>query len=459
MKRDASSDLDTWLKKPDRKPLVIRGARQVGKTWLVRDFAQQAGKNLVELNFERHPEFARFFGERNPATVLRAVEAYMGARIHAEDALLFLDEIQAAPEVLANLRWFAEEMPELPVVAAGSLLDFVLADHSFSMPVGRISYLHLEPMSFEEFLSALGQDGLREFIGEFHPGAVVPDPIHLRLMEFFRDYLVVGGMPAVVAGWQQENSLIACAALQQDLLTTFRDDFAKYTGRVPLPRLERVLDAVPRLLGRKFTYSQVDREERSAAIRQALELLCQARICHKVQACDGMGIPLSAGVRERFFKVILVDVGLTAALLGLMLHALPSLRDVSVVNEGALAEQAMGQLLRAVEPKFKEPALFYWTRERKGAAAELDYLLQHGIDVVPIEVKAGTTGALKSLHLFMSLRRLPLAVRFNADTPSVTPVDFKTTTGARAAYRLLSLPFYFAGQVHRILDLEKERNG
>jgi predicted AAA+ superfamily ATPase len=456
MKRDASNDLDTWLKKTDRKPLVIRGARQVGKTWLVRDFAQKAGKNLVELNFERHPEFARFFAEREPQTVIRAVEAYMGARIHAENALLFLDEIQAAPEVLANLRWFAEEMPQLPVVATGSLLDFVLAEHSFSMPVGRISYLHLEPMSFEEFLSAIGQDGLRAFIGEFHPGATVPDPLHLRLLEFFRDYLVVGGMPAAVSNWRRENSLIACAAIQQDLLASFRDDFAKYTGRVPMQRLERVLNAVPRLLGRKFTYSQVDREERSAAIRQALELLCRARLCHKVQACDGVGIPLSAGVRESFFKVILLDVGLVSALLGL--HTLSSLRNITVVNEGALAEQAMGQVLRTVEAKFKEPALFYWTRERKGSAGELDYLLQHGTDVVPIEVKAGATGTLKSLHLFMALRRLPVAVRFNADLPSVTSVDCKTTSGARAVYRLLSLPFYLAGRIHGILDLARERN-
>ena len=454
MKRSASYNLQTWLTRPERKPLIIRGARQVGKTWLVRDFARQAGKNLVELNFERNPEFIRFFDASNPAKVLRGLEAYMGAKIDPEHALVFLDEIQAAPQVLANLRWFAEEMPELPVVAAGSLLDFVLADHSFSMPVGRISYLHLEPMSFEEFLCAIGQEGLREFIGEFYPGGEIPELIHLRLMEFYRDYLVVGGMPAAVSSWQRENSPLTCAEIQQDLLTTLRDDFAKYSGRVPLQRLERVLDAVPRLLGRKFTYSQVDREERSAAIGQALDLLCRARLCHKVRACDGAGIPLGAGVRERFFKVVFLDVGMASALLGLALHALPSLRDLATVNEGALAEQAMGQLLRTAEPRFKEPALFYWARERKGSTAELDYLLQHGSVVVPVEVKAGTTGTLKSLHLFMALRRLPLAVRFNADLPSVTAVDVKTTTEARAQYRLISLPFYLAGQIHQILDLE-----
>lgn len=450
MDRDTFVDLMTWLNKPNRKPLVIRGARQVGKTWLVREFADRAARNLVELNFERNPEFAQFFVERDPQKVIRAVEARFGERISADQSLLFLDEIQVAPEVLANLRWFAEEMPQLPVIAAGSLLDFVLADHTFSMPVGRISYLHLEPMSFEEFLAATDHDLLREYIEEIRIEAE-PLPLHGQLVELYRDYLVVGGMPAAVAAWVQERDLMACAEVQQDLLATYRDDFAKYAGKVPSARLERVLNTVPRLLGRKFKYSQVDEEERAPAIRQALDLLCTARLCHRVRATDGAGVPLAAGIRERVFKVILLDTGLVSALLGLSLQMVNSLREIYRVNEGALAEQAVGQALRTIEPRFTAPALFYWSRERKGSAAELDYLLQHAGQVVPVEVKAGTTGTLKSLHLFMAKRTLPLGVRFSPHPPSLVDVDTKTTTGLVAKYRLLSLPPYMAGQIHRML--------
>ena len=451
MYRAALEDLDVWLTKPGRKPLVIRGARQVGKTWLVRELAEKSGRKLVELNLERNPEFARFFDEKSPTKVLRALEARMGFRISPDQSLLFVDEIQATPQILADLRWFAEEMPRLPVAAAGSLLDFVLADHTFSMPVGRISYLHLEPMSFEEFLDATSNAMLRQFIEDTRVEAEIP-PLHARLAELYRDYLVVGGMPAAVSSWNAEGNLLACAETQQNLLATYRDDFSKYAGRIPSQRLDRVLSAVPRMLGRKFKYSQVDREERSSALRQALDLLCKARLCHRVQASDGAGIPLAAGTRERVFKVILLDTGLVSAQLGLSLQTMGSHREVFLVNEGVLAEQAVGQALRTVEPRFTEPALFYWAREQKGSEAELDYLVQHGAQVVPVEVKAGTSGTLKSLHMFMAMRRLPLGVRFSPRPPSLVDVDTKTTTGSASRYRLLSLPPYMAGQVRRILD-------
>lgn len=423
----------------------------MGKTWLVREFARRSQRRLIEFNFERNPEFADFFGEKDPGKVVRAIEVGTGSRILPDETLLFLDEIQAAPELLANLRWFAEELPRLPVLSAGSLLDFALADQTFSVPVGRISYLHLEPLSFEEFVQATGNELLREYIEEAGV-ETEPPPVHSRLVELYRDYLMIGGMPAVVSRWNEEHSLMACAEVQQDLLATYRDDFAKYAGRVPPRRLERILSAVPRLLGRKFKYIQVDREERSYALRQALDLLCTARLCCRVQACDGVGVPLAAGVREQTFKVVLLDVGMVSAALGLSLQKVKSLQDVFLVNEGALAEQAVGQALRASGPRFVEPSLYYWTRERKGSEAELDHLVQHGADVVPIEVKAGTTGTLKSLHLFMAMRKFALGVRFSPHPPSLTEVDIRTTTGLPSQYRLLSLPPYMVGQLHRILE-------
>lgn len=451
MNRDAEADLLQWLQRIDRKPLVIRGARQVGKTWLVRRLAEQAGRGLIELNFERDPELEHLFRERDPLRILPLVEAYTGQRIARDKAILFLDEIQAAPGVLANLRWFAEEMPELPVIAAGSLLDFAWANHAFSMPVGRIAYLYLEPLSFEEFLDATGYGPLRDFLRAWQPGDPFPDVLHQKALLAFRDYLFVGGMPDVVQAWLADRSWITCAERQQALLATIRDDFAKYAGRVPHRRLTAVLTAIPRLVGQKLKYSAIDPDERSVALKQALDLLRQARLLHPVLATDGVGVPLAATASDRTFKVIHLDIGLVSAALGRLnegarRHASPG------VIEGGLAEQVVGQLIRTTFPRFVDPELFYWVREKRGAEAEVDYLIQHGTRIIPVEVKAGTTGALKSLHLFMALRRLPAAVRFCADPPSVTEVQHQTTTGDSAAYRLLSLPCYLAGQTHRLLD-------
>ena len=448
MKRSILNDLERWMKQESRRPLVLRGARQVGKTWLVRELARRSGRELLELNFERSPDARDLFQSTDPKEIVRGVEAFASQRLHPSDSILFLDEIQAAPEVLARLRWFAEELPELPVVAAGSLLDFVLEDHAFSMPVGRITYLHLEPMSFEEFLLAEGGAALLEAAHAAAPDAPLAAPLHEKLMASLRSYMLVGGLPAVVDSWVREQSLLECARLQHDLLLTYRDDFGKYAGRVPSDRLQRVLSAIPRLMGKKFTYSRVDANERAEPLRKALELLERARVCHRVRARDATGVPLGAEVRDRVFKMLHLDVGLASAALGLSVEYLRTAADIALVNEGALAEQLVGQALRCLEPAFKEPETYYWCRSRRGSEAELDFVVQHGPQVVPIEVKAGSTGGLKSLHAFMASRKLQLAVRFNADPPSVTEVDMLTTGGERAAYTLLSLPIYLVSQLH-----------
>lgn len=442
MFRHALTELRRWIDRPGRKPLIIRGARQVGKTWLVRQLAAETGRALVELNFERTPAAAGLFESRDPRVVVSLVEAWSNARIDPEHSVLFLDEIQSAPEVLSRLRWFAEELPELPVVAAGSLLDFVLADHSFSMPVGRVEYLHLEPMGFSEFLLGTGGDGLWQAAEEASLRAPIARPLHDRLLAELAAYSLVGGLPEAVEAWRATRSYVEVARVQTNLLTAYRDDFARYGARAPRERLNTVLRAVPTLLGRKFKFSAVDRHARAAAVRAALDLLTTARVCHRVRSTDGTGVPLGAGARERGFKVILLDVGLASSLLGLGPLHLPRPEALVLANKGAIAEQLAGQALRLTGASFMEPDLFYWTREQKGSAAELDYLYAHGPQVVPIEVKAGATGSLKSLHQFMAGRQLELGVRLNTDVASLVDVDVRTSTGAPARYRLLSLPLY-----------------
>lgn len=453
MNRLSLDILKRWIREANRKPLVLRGARQVGKTWLIRELAKQLDLHLVEINFERAgSEVTGVFRGKDPRAVVRSLELMAGHAIDPQRTLLFLDEIQAMPEVLANLRWFAEELPALPVIAAGSLLDFVLADHTFSMPVGRITYLHLEPMTFEEFLQAAGEAELLKEVSQWTPDLDLNEVAHARLLERYRDFMIVGGMPGVVQRWIAGGSMLECAQLQQSLLGTYRDDFSKYSRRLPVERIGRVMESIPRMLGQTFKYSRVAAGERTAAIRESLDLLCRARLATRVQASTGMGIPLGGDIRERVFKVIFLDSGLACAALGLTLQRASDLAGLILVNAGGLAEQSVGQLLRAALPHFAERDLYFWRSDRKGAVSEVDYLVQHGARIVPVEVKSGTTGTLKSLHHFMAIRDLPLAVRVNADRPSITEVDIKTTEGAAVKYRLLSLPFYLAGQLHRLLD-------
>ena len=450
MNRRLLQEMERWLGNERRKPLVLRGARQVGKTWAVRDLARRSKLELVELNFEEHPEYAELFKQTSPTTILSELERLFAQRISPSSTLLFLDEVQRAPEAFAELRWFYEKMPEMPVVATGSLLDFVLADHSFSMPVGRISYLFMEPMSFEEFLEALGEDQLLSYLSTIDlqpPSAAV----HEKLLRLFRDYTIIGGMPDAILEWIETRSLLAVAEIHQNLNRTYREDFNKYPTRLDLTAVEKVMNAIPRLLGQKFKYSNVDRESRSAPLKRSLEMLSMARVCHIVRHSPGNGVPLAAEENPRNFKVISSDVGLASSMQGLLLETNSEIERLIRVNAGGIAEQAVGQGLRCLAQPFVDSVLHYFSREKQGSEAELDYLLEVGTRVIPLEVKAGATGSLKSLHHFMKQRQLPLAVRVNADPASLTPLSVKLNTGESVEYTLLSIPFYLVGQVRRLI--------
>lgn len=452
MKRDRSSFLTRWLHSKSRKPLVIRGARQTGKTWIVRDLATSEERNLVELNFEKRPDYASLFESNEPQEMLIHIGATIGKKLDPSKVILFLDEIQAAPELLGKLRWFAEEMPELPVIAAGSLLDFALAKHEFSMPVGRISYMYLEPLSFEEFLTATHQEELRHYLENYQWNTSMPQTIHDTCIKKIKEYLIIGGMPAAVSAWASHPETEAVNQIHFDLLSTYRDDFAKYSGRLSIERLEEVMSSVPRQLGRKFVYKNANSDVATAPLKQALALLTKARVCHQVMATAANGLPLGAEVSEKYFKTILLDCGLCGASLGLSLHQLKSITDISLINNGGMAEQLAGQLLRTLSPPYLSPSLYYWNREKKGSEAEIDYIIQHENQVVPVEVKAGTTGTLKSLHYFMEKKKRALAVRINSAMPQKSLTQVKRSEGEVISYELISLPFYLVGQLSRLIQ-------
>jgi len=448
--RFALDYLAEWKERDNRKPLVIRGARQVGKSYLVHRFGEMHFDNVVVLDFELQPEVAALFDAKDPTKVVPLLELHANARIRPGRTLLFLDEIQAAPGVFAALRYFHELMPSLHVIAAGSLLEFVLDEHSFSMPVGRIEYLHLGPMLFEEFLAAVHETMLVDYLGEFSSRQSIAAPLHQRLMNLLRAFLVVGGMPEAVSCYAESGSFRECEMAKRSILSTYRDDFAKYDRRVNTDRVRKVFDAVPRMVGRKFKYSQVDRGERAKDLGAALRLLTLARVVYLVRHSAGNGVPLGAGSDDRRFKALFLDVGLIASACGLDLLSLKQVEELVLVNSGAIAEQFVGQQLLDSRPHFEEPELYHWTREQRNSSAEVDYVLSEGTTIYPIEVKAGKTGTLKSLHLFLAEKRRDFAVRLNSEPPVLLNAKTALPGMEKKSFRLLSLPLYMAGQVRRL---------
>lgn len=451
MYRFALEDLNAWRLSPQRKPLVVRGGRQVGKTYLIRLFAKKSFKNLLEINFERDPEVALLFASNDPQKIIQLLELQFNSSIKPSTTLLFFDEIQAVPQVLSSLRYFYEEMPDLHVIAAGSLLEFALEEPTFSMPVGRIEYMHLGPMQFEEFLLAAGKEKLADFLSHFSPKDEIPVPIHHQLLTLLNVFFVTGGMPEAVAVYLKSNSWQKCNSVKHSLLLTYQDDFSKYKRRVQHQRLLLVFKKLPVLAGQKFKYVKVDRGERAVDLATALNMLCHARVAYKVFHSSCSGIPLGATMNEKKFKVLFLDVGLMSTGAGLNLLDYEKAEDVMMVNGGAICEQFIGQHLLFSQQSYREPEVHYWVREKKGSSAEVDYVITVDTAIVPIEVKAGKSGTLKSLHLFFREKRPALGVRFNSDRPSLLTSETALSDGQNLRYRLLSLPLYMVGQVRRLI--------
>lgn len=439
-----------WRDRPNRKPLVIRGARQVGKTWLVRTFAEQFD-HFIEINFDKTPEKGQLFSSGDINKSLKLLEIDSDTEIVSGKTLLFLDEVQAAPDMLPLLRYLYEERPDIHVIAAGSLLEFLLADHDFSMPVGRVEYLYLGPMDFEEFLMAQGQNRLVELLNNHNPGDLIPESIHLKLLDFLKQFWVIGGMPAAVSSYLQSGQLSAATREHAAILQTYEDDFAKYRKRIYPQRLRKVFGKIPALIGHKLKYVNLDPDERARELADSLQLLEMARVIYLVRHSAGNGVPLGAEVKERVFKPLFLDVGLVATSLGLSLPDLEMADDLLLVNSGALAEQFVGQHLLYGGASYQKPQLYYWNREQRSSNAEVDYLAVCGNRVVPVEVKAGKTGTLKSMQVFVAEKRSPVALRLNANPPLYSLQETAIAGKEKVSYQFISLPLYLVGQVPRLL--------
>ena len=459
MRRKISEKLVEWRNRDRRHPLILRGARQVGKTFLVRELAKGFA-NFLEVNFEEDGSLSELFRSKNPQTICELLEAKFDTPLVDGKSLLFLDELQdAEPCVIESLRYFYEKRPGLHVVAAGSLLEFLLdADErkskkgSFSMPVGRIEYMFVAPMDFEEFLLAVGKDGLCRWIQSYRLGDEMPDSFHADLGDWFRRYLVIGGMPAVVRAYV-DNGVVAAEREQQLLLSTYHDDFPKYSGRVPAERVQKVFRAIPSMLAKKFVYAHVDADEKARDLSSAVRLLCLARVMSKVRHTSASRAPIGAGAADQAFKPLFLDVGLCSRALGLKLTDFLDDGDALLANHGPICEQFVGQHLLYAGAEYEEPSAYYWIRETPKSQAEVDYLVQVGTRVVPVEVKGGTTGSMKGLHLYLNEKNVDMAVRFNADKPSyLKNAHARDVLGRDCDFRFLSLPLYMACEGVRLAE-------
>jgi len=428
MKRLIDHYLVSWKNSKYRKPLLLRGARQIGKTYAARILGKQFD-HFVEVNFESNSIYGTLFDQDlDPKRIIKSLSLITGQPIIPQKTLLFFDEIQNTPNALTALRYFYEKLPELHVIAAGSLLDFTT--QMIGIPVGRVSSFYLYPLSFFEFLCACGHTLLAQELLHDPIGISQEEALHKKLFSFMGEYLAIGGMPEAVERWKNDRDPLACLEAQQSLIDTYRQDFGTYAKEHQLKYLEIIFKAIPRQLGSKFKYSAIEGDYRKRELAPCLELLTTAGIVHQVTRTAGNGVPLGAEADPQDFKIIFLDIGLTQKMLGLDLKSWLLQPEESFINKGSITEAFVGQELLAYTHPTEKAELYYWRRNTPGSEAEVDYLIQSQNKVIPIEVKSGTGKTLASMHLF--LKNHPLS-----------PYGIKLSTQPYSTYNAIrSYPLY-----------------
>ena len=414
--RNIDADLLAWKQAAERKPLLLRGARQVGKTSAVRQLATSFAY-YVEIDFfsGENAAVAELFEQQvSIRAICEKISVFKETPVVEGETLLFFDEIQACPRAIMMLRYFYEQMPGLHVIAAGSLLEFVLEDLP-SFGVGRIRSMFMYPMNFAEFLHATGAQLLCQAMQEAAPERPLDDVLHGKLLEQLRTFLLIGGLPEVVMTWVWTGSYLECRQVQNDLLLSYRDDFAKYRKRVPQSRIEEVFRSVAEQGLGKFVYKRVNPDLKAEQIKAALDTLIFAGLVYPVTHTAANGIPLGAEARNDYRRMIYFDTGLLQRQLNVKAEDLLVSRDLSVINKGAIAETFVGTELLKATSCYERASLFCWHRERAGSNAEVDYVIQRGTTILPVEVKASKKGSMQSLRLFLAEKKRPYGIRVSLE--------------------------------------------
>ncbi|MDP2337690.1 MAG: AAA family ATPase [Bacteroidota bacterium] len=395
MERQITAKLLNWKNSATRKPLIVRGARQTGKSFTITEFGNKYFEGTIHvINFEKRIDWHSIFDLNLDVTrIVNELEINSGKRIVAGKDLLFFDEIQECPNAIASLRYFYEQMPDLHVVAAGSLLEFAIGNIPF--PVGRVQLMNMYPMSFSEFLLATGNEPAAQLIQE--APKKLSENIHNMLIGELKKYFFAGGMPECVKTYAETQSMNEVFEIQTDLLSTFRQDFLKYTPRMDTGCLNSVLVSIPQKIGQQIKYSSLAEGYSNPTLKKAFDLLETARLFRKVRNASPAGLPLGASASDKKFKAIMLDVGLLGSLMGISRSTEYQKSNLLSIFQGAMAEQFVGQEILAATGN----DLFYWAREAKSSNAETDYLIEKQDQILPIEVKSGKSGSLKSLHLLL----------------------------------------------------------
>jgi uncharacterized protein len=424
MQRNANNFLSSWVSKADRKPLILNGARQIGKSWLVRNLGKNHFKNnFIELNFEKKPQLNQLFEQDfDVKRIVSEIELLENQSI-TKNTLLFFDEIQNCPKAIMALRYFFEDMPEIPVIAAGSLLEFQLKNIPF--PVGRVELLEIFPMSFDEFLMATGNEKLATLL--FNTNATISPIVEDKLYQELLNYFWVGGMPECVQHFANHKNYAQVRKIQEDLLYTYQQDFSKYNPLVHKDCLLDILSNISQNIGGQVIYTKLSERFKGPTIKKGVEVLSTAKIFRKVNNVSLHGLPFSVSGKQ--FKACFIDIGLLLCLSKVSFEALFYPQTANSNFTGAWAEQFVGQQLLAngCNP------LYYWARTLPNSSAEVDFVVEQKGEIIPIEVKSGKSGKLRSLHVLLSENsEIKKAIIFS-----------KSQTGVEG--KLHFLPIYWAG--------------
>ena len=409
-KRHIDEQLREWKDAPRRKPLLIRGARQVGKSTAVRELGKTF-KYFVEINLEKQPTLRDFFqGDINVKKTCEKLSGTLATPIIPGETLLFIDEIQTSKEAIMSLRYFKEDYPELHVIAAGSLLEFTLEELP-SFAVGRIRSLYMYPFSFDEFLMAQGLDLTIDFKKKATHNAPLPLAAHAELIDQLRSFYLVGGMPAAVMEWVETRSYIEVSHVHHDIIDTYQDDFSKYKKRVSPVMLRQILRSVALQIGNKFVYAQAIPDTKSTAIKDALHLLSLAGLIHPVVHTAANGLPLGAEENPNYTKYLFFDLGIMQTMLDIPAAEILTSNEVDFVNKCAASEMFAGLEMIKYSDCFTKAESHYWERTGKKSQAEIDYICAHNGGVLPVEVKASIQGGMQSLWIFLREHKLHNAIR------------------------------------------------
>ncbi len=396
LKRILYKDLISWKNSKKRKPLLLQGARQVGKTYLIREFAKNEYADNIYLNFEQYPELKLIFAEGlDPNKIIENISLYIGRAISKEKTLIIFDEIQIIPEAITSLKYFYEQNPEYHIIAAGSLLGVSVGKHS-SFPVGKVNFMTMYPMTFYEYLIAFGEELLAEKLENTKSINPIPEILHDKLLTHLKKYLYLGGMPEVLQDYLDNRNIVSVRNIQNDILEAYKRDFSKYTDKTQAIKTSELWRSIPYQLAKenkKFKFNEVRKNARASTFEQTIEWLNSAGLINVVYNLKTAKIPLSGYADYSKFKIYLLDTGLLGAMLNISSDIILQPTDLFKEYNGAFIENFVASELTVLNKNYR----FYWT---SNSDAEVDFVIQIENKIIPIEVKSGTSRNIKSLRSY-----------------------------------------------------------